>query len=254
LVRVMIADDNINLCEAVEAYLSAQPDMECVGQVGDGRHVLPMVQRLKPDVLLLDVVMPYVDGIAVLEKMKSTLTVGRPRVIMVSAFGQERYVGHANRLGADYYLMKPFSLAVLVERIRQVMTIRSSLDCSTLSRSDLNQVKEQLVRYFEQMGVPPHYKGYRYLLEAVCLAYSDPSWLNGITKRLYPAVARRFGTSGSQVERAMRHAIEVTWEKGNLEQLNYLFPYEVDAERGKPTNSSFIAKMADIIALDLDSA
>src|SRR5690606_29566999 len=136
--------------------------------------VLPMVQRLKPDVLLLDVVMPYVDGIAVLEKMKSTLTVGRPRVIMVSAFGQERYVGHANRLGADYYLMKPFSLAVLVERIRQVMTIRSSLDCSTLSRSDLNQVKEQLVRYFEQMGVPPHYKGYRYLLEAVCLAYSDP--------------------------------------------------------------------------------
>lgn len=252
--RVMIADDNVYFCEAVANYLSAEGDIEYVGHVGDGRHVLSMVEKVKPDVLLLDVVMPYVDGMTVLEELKSKVSVDRPRVIIISAFGQERYVGHANRLGADYYLMKPFSLAVLVKRIRQVMTIRSSLDCSLPSRINNDQVREQLIRYFEQMGVPPHYKGYRYLLEAVCLAYSDPSWLNGITKRLYPAVGSRFGTSGTQVERAMRHAIEVTWEKGNLEQLNHLFPYEVDAEKGKPTNSSFIAKMADIIALDLDSA
>ena len=239
--RVMIADDNVYFCEAVANYLSAEGDIEYVGHVGDGRHVLSMVEKVKPDVLLLDVVMPYVDGMTVLEELKSKVSVDRPRVIIISAFGQERYVGHANRLGADYYLMKPFSMAVLVKRIRQVMTIRSSLDCSLPSRINNDQVREQLIRYFEQMGVPPHYKGYRYLLEAVCLLFRSKlaEWHY---KTSLPSCRKPLWYKWYSSGTGYASCSLITWEKGNLEQLNHLFPYEVDAEKGKPTNSSLLLK------------
>lgn len=244
MLRIMMADDNQEFCELVAAYLEKETDWVFVGSVPDGRSVIDSIQEWQPDVLLLDLVMPEYDGLAVLESLRC-LDIQKPKIIVLSALGQDDLVSRVNQLGVDYYLMKPFSLPTLVKRIRQIASTNAHEEYHVEQGRQVR--REKIISYLSLIGMPPHYKGYRYLLEAVLLVSQDKVWLDGVTKDLYPHVGRRFGTSATQVERAIRHAIEITWEKGNLAELERLFPYLVDAEKGKPTNSSFMAALGDII-------
>ncbi len=248
MVRILIVDDNQDFCHMVEEYVARQPEMEVVGCVYEGRQALAAIQNHEPDVLLLDLVMPASDGVEVLEAIRG-LGASRPKVIMMSAFGQESFVAKANELGVDFYLMKPFRLETLVRRIEQVA---SSGMANIHFESERQEIQRCLVEHFSTMGVPSHYKGYRYLIEAVTLVVQDASWLNGITKELYPAVGKRYNTSPTQVERAIRHAIEMTWENGDAEVRRELLGSGLTHDGRKPTNSSLIAKMADVVRLNLN--
>lgn len=248
MIRIMIADDNREFCGLITDYLEAKSSMEVVDCVNDGTKVTAALKECQPDVLLLDLVMPNRDGLEVLEEL-TNYDGKRPKIIVMSAFGQDHMVAKANKYGVDYYLMKPFSLATLAKRINQIVTVSSTNEFR--AEQVRQQLYERLVHYLSRIGMPPHYKGYRYVIDAILLVIQDKTWLHGVTKRLYPEVGKRYNTSSVQVERAIRHAIEITWEKGNLEELNSLFAYSVDAEKGKPTNSAFIAKMADIVDLEV---
>ncbi len=232
----------------IETYIQRDDTLELVAVVHDGTKVMEAIHEHLPDVLLLDLVMPNRDGLEVMEDLVHSDGY-RPKVIIMSAFGQDELVTRATELGVNYYLMKPFSLPTLIKRIHQVAALGSS--AASGGQQLQQQMYERISHYFGRIGVPPHYKGYRYLTEAVLLVSTDNNWLNGVTKRLYPEVGRRFSTSAGQVERAIRHALEMTWEKGNLAELERLFPFSVDPKKGKPTNSTFIAKMADIVAMDV---
>ncbi len=248
MIRVLIADDNQGFCSMVAKYLEKEESLHFVGSVNDGAGVIRAIDQWNPDLLLLDLVMPNRDGIDVLEEL--ALKERRPKVIIMSAFGQDEFVSKTTELGVDYYLMKPFTLPTLVRRIHQVFSMEQEGGSSANQRQMLY---ERLAHRFSKMGVPPHYKGYRYLVEAVLLVCADKRWLTGITKHLYPEIGRRFGTSAGQVERAIRHALEVTWEKGDAAEIAALFPSSRKDDRGKPTNSSFIAKMADVITMEHSS-
>lgn len=247
-IRIVIADDNLDFCEIITEVVEAQDDMVCLRCVHDGESAIDSVKRLQPDLLILDHVMPKLDGIGVLEALQRMTP--RPKVLMLTAFGQETLVQVAADLGADYFIMKPFDMPTLLQRIRQV--------CDP-QRSQRQFHDEQRRRHIERevaecllvLGVPAHFKGYRYLKDAITMVVMEPELLTAVTKELYPAVAELSNTTAHQVERAIRHAIESTWVRGNLAFIDELFAYTVDAEKGKPTNSSFIARLADHVRMEL---
>jgi len=241
----MMADDNPQFTRLVQEAVEREPGMEWVGSVGDGRSVLARIPEWAPDVLLLDLVMPHLDGFGVLEALHRQPPEDRVKVVVVSAFGQEELIERAMALGAQYYCMKPLDLGVLLQRVREV--VQKPTFHPRPARDP--RLEEQVSRMMSELGVPAHYKGYLYLREAILQVSERPELLSRVTKGLYPAVARRFGSTPDKVERAIRHAIEATWTRGNLPRLNALFPYSVDTRTGKPTNSSFIARMADELAL-----
>ena len=214
----------------------------------DGFAALDAVRLHKPDILILDHVMPNLDGLGVLEALQGKPD--RPKVVMLTAFGQESLVQRAADLGADYYIMKPFDIPTLVQRVRQVADPgRAKVQFQHEKRRQ--EVERKVTRELSLLGVPPHFKGYTYLKDAVTLVVLDPELLNAVTKELYPLVARMRETNPQTVERAIRHAIESTWVRGNLRFIEELFAYTVDAEKGKPTNSSFIARLADHVRMEL---
>ncbi|MBO2518288.1 sporulation transcription factor Spo0A [Limnochorda sp.] len=244
-IRVMVADDNPQFIRLLHQAVDREPGMEWVGAVGDGRTALTRIPEWLPDVLILDLVMPHLDGFGVLEALRKNPPAHRVRVLVVSAFGQEELIVRAMTLGARYYCMKPLEMAVLLQRVREV--VHAPTDPPRSLRDP--RLEEEVARMMNELGVPAHYKGYAYLREAILLVNERPELLSRITKGLYPAVARRFGSTPGKVERAIRHAIEATWTRGNLPRLNALFTYGVDSRTGKPTNSTFIARMADELAL-----
>lgn len=246
MIGIVIADDNYEFGMMVKGYLDLEEGFTVHALVHDGSEVLEAIQTYAPDLLLLDLVMPKIDGIEVLEALLS-FSGKRPKVMLISAFGQEHFVSRTNQLGVDYYLMKPFSLPTLARRIRQIA--QSDLNRSSISDYVAKSHYDKVVQFLIRIGMPPHFNGYRYVIDAVLLIIDDKTWLQGITKRLYPYVGQKYGHNAAQVERAIRHAIEVTWSKGNLEELERLFPYLVDASKGKPTNSAFIAKVVDLVEL-----
>lgn len=244
-IRVMMADDNPQFTRLVQEAVDREPGMEWAGAVGDGRSALARIPEWAPDVLLLDLVLPHLDGFGVLEALHRQPAEDRVKVVVVSAFGQEELIERAMALGAQYYCMKPLDLGVLLQRVREAVH-KPTFQPRPARDPGL---EEQVSRMMSELGVPAHYKGYLYLREAILQVNERPELLSRVTKGLYPAVARRFGSTPDKVERAIRHAIEATWTRGNLPRLNALFAYGVDTRTGKPTNSSFIARMADELAL-----
>lgn len=245
-IRVMVADDNSQFSRLVQEGIERESGLEWAGCVEDGRSALDALPEWRPDVLVLDLVMPHLDGFGVLEALHARGTLGRDlKVVVVSAFGQEELIERAMALGAQYYCMKPLEMDVLLQRIREAVQAPEARP----RRPRDARLEEHVSRMMSDLGVPAHYKGYLYLREAILQVSEQPELLSRVTKGLYPGVARRFGTSADKVERAIRHAIEATWTRGNLPRLNALFTYGVDMKTGKPTNSSFIARMADELAL-----
>lgn len=256
-IALVLADDNKEFCEVLSEFFGQQDDIEVAGVAHNGEKALDLVLDVNPDVLLLDIIMPHLDGIAVLEKLSLRELPKRPKIVMLTALGQETMTHRVVELGADYYVMKPFDLELLLRRIRELVKVTDSLPIaarhSTASNRRMCSDEEMLAeitRLIHQMGVPAHIKGYGYLREAILLVLRDIDNLNNVTKRLYPQVASKYDTTPPRVERAIRHAIEIAWNRGNVEFLNRLFGHTVTVEQGKPTNSAFIARIADKLRIE----
>ncbi|MBN8208204.1 sporulation transcription factor Spo0A [Bacillus sp. NTK071] len=254
-IKVCLADDNRELVNLIEEYMSRQEDMEVVGTASNGQECLEVLEDEEPDVLVLDIIMPHLDGLAVLERLREMNYTCS--VIMLTAFGQEDVTKKAVDLGASYFILKPFDMDNLASHVRQVSGKKTTFTNSS-SSSYKRQPRDNRPRNLDasitsiihEIGVPAHIKGYMYLREAITMVYNDIELLGSITKVLYPDIAKKFNTTSSRVERAIRHAIEVAWSRGNVESISNLFGYTVSMSKAKPTNSEFIAMVADKLRIE----
>ncbi|AQQ53031.1 sporulation transcription factor Spo0A [Planococcus lenghuensis] len=247
-IRVGIADDNRELAALIKEYVEGHPEMEVSFIAHNGKTCIKHLGEQQVDVLLLDVIMPYLDGIAVLDAIQGDGSLSDLQVIMLTAFGQESVMSQAAENGAAYFMLKPFEMDRLGVQIKHAAKgARTGREAgpSLLDKLITDRVKE--------IGVPPHIKGYAYLKKAIELGLADPAVLNSVTKVLYPSVAECFGTTAPRVERAIRHAIEVTWNRGDMDQLSKLFGYDAIHLKNKPTNSEFIAMVTDQISSEMGS-
>ena len=249
-IKVLIVDDNKDFCELLKEFLSKRPEFKVVGVGHNGVEALDMLQSTKPDVLVLDIIMPHLDGIGVLERL-ATLSGKKPKTIMLTALGQEQMTTRVLELGASYYILKPFNLETLATRIRQLIKAESTPPPTVEQQHRLARNLDQKISDFlHELGVPANIRGYVYMRDAIAMVTEELSLLSGVTKILYPMIAEQHSTTPSRVERAIRHAIEVAWTRGNIDAINKLFGFTVDHRRGKPTNSEFIAMVADRLRLE----
>ncbi|SDI96417.1 sporulation transcription factor Spo0A [Salimicrobium halophilum] len=250
-IRVCFADDNQELMDMMVEYVGDEHDLEVAGTAYNGRDCLEMVEEKKPDVLVLDIIMPHLDGIAVLQELRKENS--KMDVIVLTAFGQEEVTKKAGNLGASYFMMKPFDLDQLVEQIRQMKRNKDPIQRAvgvSYQESKKPDLDTSITHIIHEVGVPAHIKGYMYLREAITMVYQDIELLGSITKILYPEIAKKFNTTASRVERAIRHAIEVAWNRGSIEAISSLFGYTISSSKAKPTNSEFIAMVADRLRLE----
>lgn len=241
-INVLIVDDNREFCEILHNYLTENEEFSVVGVAYNGLDALKLIQEKEPDVIVLDIIMPHLDGIGVLENLETMDLAARPKVIILTTLGQEFMTKRTVELGADYYILKPFDLDVLGVRIKQLA--KGSLK-TVQNPVKTRHLDVEVTKIIHQMGVPAHIKGYQYLRDAIMFVIDDVSLLGAVTKELYPMIAEKYHTTPSRVERAIRHAIELAWDRGNVEMMNRFFGYTINVERGKPTNSEFIAMIAD---------
>ncbi len=263
-ISVLIADDNFEFGDLLKDYMSQVDDIQIVGVARDGLQAMDMIASLKPDVVILDVIMPNLDGIGVLEKMSQVQSNRKPLFIMLSAIGQDIFIQQAISLGAEYYIVKPFDVDVLVSRIRQLYKekrLSSILDSKTFVRNtppgnfrpneQIHDLEIQVTNLMRDVGIPPHMAGYQYMREAIIQTINNSKVFSSITKVLYPAVAEKYGSTPQKVERAIRNAIESAWSRGNPDSIDSLFGYTINYSKGKPTNSEFIAMMADKVRISM---
>ena len=267
-ITILIADDNQDFSKTLASYLERQQDMEVIGMAKDGNEAVDMITNTMPDVVLLDVIMPHLDGLGVLENINIIKSDKKPMCIMLSAVGQDKITQQAINLGAEYYVVKPFDIELLIKRIRELKFYKPSQKNNFVGReikpqyieiaSENGKSEEHLealvTNLIHEVGVPAHIKGYQYLREAIMMVVNDIDVINQITKSLYPQIAHKYDTTPSRVERAIRHAIEVAWGRGQQEAVENIFGYTISAAKGKPTNSEFIAMIADKLRLELKSA
>ena len=262
-IKVGIADDNKDFCDVVADYLKREENIDVIFIANDGLEaVAEMKNGNCPDILVLDLIMPHLDGFGVLETLNSDEFKSYPRIIMTSAVGQDSIIQKAMGMGAQYYLVKPINMGLLTKRINQLNETAAeivlheekggNLNKSLVLRDSLrdNDLEIDITNLIHEIGVPAHIKGYHYLRDAITLVVSNMDLISAVTKELYPMVASMNGTTPSRVERAIRHAIEISWNRGKLETLNSLFGYTVQNDKGKPTNSEFIAIIADKLRLE----
>ena len=258
-ISVLIADDNKEFCSILNDYLLNQRDIIVTAVAKDGREALALIEEKQPDLVVLDIIMPHLDGLGVLEKLNSMNLEKMPRIIVLSAVGQDKITQRAITLGADYYVVKPFDMDVFTKRIRERFNGSSNDVVRKQSAVVEQEVKHQskgpvdleteITNIIHEIGVPAHIKGYMYLREAITMVVNDMELLSAVTKELYPSIAKKYNTTASRVERAIRHAIEVAWGRGQVDAINKLFGYTKHNEKGKPTNSEFIAIIADKLSL-----
>ena len=241
--NVLIMDSNELFCEELCRLLGAVEGFAVVGTATDGNTAMELVQSRHPEVLVLDLMLPKTDGISILKSAQNLEP--RPVSVVLSPFVTDYVAGITASLGAQYFMLKPCEARAVVERLQELRHCGKPQ-----SRSDLN-VEAMVTSMIHEIGVPAHIKGYQYLREAIMMAVEDMDVINAITKVLYPQVAKTFQTTSSRVERAIRHAIEVAWDRGDIETLQRFFGYTVSNTKGKPTNSEFIALIADKLQLQI---
>ena len=269
--KVVIADDNKSFAETVERYLSSKDGVEVLGVAHDGFACVELLQETAPDILLLDMLMPRMDGIAVLDRIRNM--VHQPKVVMLTALANETMIERALLKGATDYLIKPFDLECLYERIldigrntygrttypqaangdvlvfETVASYQNSTQPTKLEKPR-KPIEVEVTALLHDMGVPAHVKGYQYLRDAILRTLADVNLIGNITRELYPQIAQKYDTTPSRVERAIRHAIELAWGRGNVDLMTEYFGYTINLEKGKPTNSEFIAMVSDRIRLN----
>ena len=267
-VNVVIVDDNPMILNTLDEVISSEAGLSVIGRADNGKDAIDMIKDTQPDVVLLDLVMPQMDGITVVENIKKKTSMFKnPAFIILSAVGGEQMTEEAFQAGANYFLMKPFDKDILVNKIRRIgkrpvrpvpgKFLEAPLKAATPEKAAMNReeyMKEHLetdiTKMLHELGIPAHIKGYQYLRDAISMVVRDREMMEAVTKILYPEIAKKNYTSSSRVERAIRHAIEVAWGRGSLEVIDELFGYTISTGKGKPTNSEFIALIADKICLD----
>lgn len=258
-IKIGIADDNREFCDILAEYFSEKDDIDLVFVSHDGLKTIENIKEKQPEILILDMIMPHLDGLGVLETINKTELEKYPRTIVLSAVGQEPITQKAISLGAEYYIVKPFNLDVLTKRIYQMAGVGDERDSKMQyarailkgeGHEDIKELEIEITNIIHEIGVPAHIKGYHYLRDAIIMVVEDIELLGAVTKELYPAIARENNTTPSRVERAIRHAIEVAWNRGRMETINNLFGYTVQCDKGKPTNSEFIAIIADKLRIE----
>lgn len=267
-VNVVIVDDKPMILNTLDEVISSEAGLSVIGRADNGKDAIDMIKDTQPDVVLLDLVMPQMDGITVVENIKKkTSMLKNPAFIILSAVGGEQMTEEAFQAGANYFLMKPFDKDILVNKIRRIgkrpvrpvpgKVLEAPLKAATPEEAAMNReeyMKEHLetdiTKMLHELGIPAHIKGYQYLRDAISMVVRDREMMEAVTKILYPEIAKKNYTSSSRVERAIRHAIEVAWGRGSLEVIDELFGYTISTGKGKPTNSEFIALIADKICLD----
>lgn len=246
---ILIADDNAALCDSLREFLNNKDGFEVVAIAQNGTVALKMIEQFDPDFLLLDIVMPELDGFGVLSALEGK----RPVVIMMSQLATDGFVQKAMQYGASYFLAKPFDYNTLFKVMNDyVMPVQPSSKAAlpqNVSKRSRN-LDEKISNLFITVGIPAHIKGYQFLREAIKMTIEQPDIINSITKKLYPSIAERYQTSPSKVERAIRHAIEVAWNRGKIENINNVFGIKIYASNEKPTNGEFIALVADKLLLE----
>lgn len=276
-ITILIADDNPDFARTLTSYIEKDEELEIIGIATDGKQAVEMILNTEPDIALLDVIMPHLDGIGVLEKINGANMRKKPMCIMLSAVGQDKITQRSLELGAEYYAIKPVDINVLLERIKDIRSYTPSqvketsftgynknyqareiktqyIEISPEKKKDQENLEALVTNIIHEVGVPAHIKGYQYLREAIMMVVNNIDIINQITKQLYPDIAMKFHTTPSRVERAIRHAIEVAWTRGQTETVDNIFGYTISAAKGKPTNSEFIAMIADKLRLELKSA
>ena len=248
---VLIADNSEEFCAQLSAAIQRSQGFQVVGTVSDGEQAIRRVGELRPDLLVLDLMLPKKDGLSILKGLQQQER--KPAVLATSGFITEYVATAASSLGVRYLMLKPCDYDTVVERLQE-LRCGEPRSRGALRRGDKPGIEAMVTSIIHEIGVPAHIKGYQYLREAIIIAVNDMDVINAITKVLYPQVAKAFQTTPSRVERAIRHAIEVAWDRGDLDTLQRFFGYTVSNTKGKPTNSEFIALIADKLQLQLRSA
>ncbi len=256
MIKVVSIDDNQDIREGFVEFFKGNPNITLTGTAENGMDGYELIKNEKPDVVILDIVMPKLDGLGLLEKLAEENI--DTKIIMYSAIGNDTVVQKTFSLGAQYYVMKPSEMRDIEARIIECCaapithsSIISATSGAQITESNLESVITDIIH---DIGVPAHIKGYNYLRDAIGLCIKDDEFINSITKLLYPTVAKNFSTTSSRVERAIRHAIEVAWNRGREEILTDIFGYTIDTNKGKPTNGEFIAMISDSIKLKMKKA
>lgn len=253
--NVAIADDNEKMLRLLGKIIESDEELNVVGTARDGEEAYNVIKTKEPDVVLLDIVMPKLDGLGVLDRVNHDKSIKKhPTFIMISAIGQEKITEDAFNLGADYYIMKPFDNDMVINRIKHVKDsgnaeIRKVNAYEKAEEYGERNLEADVTEIIHEIGVPAHIKGYQYLKDAIVMSVNDMDMLNSITKVLYPTIAKKYQTTSSRVERAIRHAIEVAWSRGKMDTIDEMFGYTIHNGKGKPTNSEFIALITDRIRL-----
>ncbi len=252
--RIMLVDDNVQMRRILSECLNKQEDMTVIGEAANGVEALALLAKETVDVILMDIIMPQMDGYALLDALNKMALTPAPQVIAVTALGRDDFILRAVEKGVKYYVVKPFEVTALLNRIRELVgTQPQSMPISPLQTRPMERVQtvdEKLSSLFLTIGIPAHIKGYQFLREAVKMVIDKPEIINRITKELYPGIAKHFNTSASKVERAIRHAIEVAWNRGRIDTLNRAFGCKVATKEDKPTNGEFIAMIADKMSME----
>lgn len=255
--NVIVLDNSEQMRKMIKDYFNNSEEVSVVAEFENATKALDFLQKNEVDVVLSDVVLPGIDGFEFLEKLKILNLKNTPKIIMLSALSGDGFIQKALNLGANYYMVKPCEMNLLKSRILE-LNQNGSFAVSAIANESKNvasihknkQLEEKITNIFITVGIPAHIKGYQFLREAIKMAIDNPEIINSITKKLYPSIAERFDTSASKVERAIRHAIEVAWNRGKIENINALFGVRVYSNNEKPTNGEFIALVADKMLIE----
>lgn len=259
-IKVVVADFDRNFVNSLCGYMQETKKIEVVGCAYDGLDAVSFVKNNDVDVLIMDLVLPSIDGIGVLERLSRIKAEKRPHVIIVSSVLNETVASFSNSYGVEYYMLKPINYDTLIDRITMMTapivptTNIISADSININKFEYGEVESMVTNVIHEIGIPAHIKGYQYIRQAIMMAIYDLDIMNSVTKELYPTIAEMFSTTSSRVERAIRHAIEIAWDRGDTDTLNNVFGYTVSQIKGKPTNSEFIAMIADKLRLRLKNA
>lgn len=243
-IKIMLADADLDACGMLQEALEQTGRFTVVAVTGDGSEVLPLVSSTKPDILVLDLVLPGLDGMNIMQRLEGD---DRPVILATASIATHDVISQAGDLGASMFVRKPYLEDAMVENL---LRLAEKAD----PKLHAPGLEELVTSIIHEVGVPAHIKGYQYVREAIMITVEDMDVINSVTKVLYPEVAKRYHTTPSRVERAIRHAIEVAWDRGDLETLQKFFGYTVSNAKGKPTNSEFIAMISDRIRLKLKTA
>jgi two-component system, response regulator, stage 0 sporulation protein A len=266
--KLLIVDESKEIRQMLVEYFNKEPNMEVIGEATDGVNAFSLIKEKKPDAVIMDIMLSGMDGFSVMEQVNGLNNFNKPNMLILSALCKEEFVHKAFNLGASYYMMKPFNIETLNSRLKDIINLKNngtkSQEISNASAENMMKVynvhnnksskirilEEKITNIFITVGIPAHIKGYQFLREAIKMAIDQPEIINSITKKLYPSIASKFETSASKVERAIRHAIEVAWNRGKIENINTLFGIKVYSNNEKPTNGEFIALVADKMLLE----